>query len=451
MKPKTSKRSSSNKQQQNNTSPPNRSRRLSNSSTGVLETQGKSSTKTSSCTESNCLDTNTSLCKASLLLKSQKVFKRDLLRCSDQRPSVLGSHILQTSRIRHESQQPQPTLNHGQSHRRRSLSADPYLRHTTSERIGPWPDLPAVRTTSAGNDSSNPMKASRNIKNPRVFSPKYYAALMENTVKFRYHTSSEMYINEYRKQKGYLLSTRADAKVLPRVLPIQPSDDDELSVTDILVDKACRAGGDALENDTTTTTERTMASTNDQLTESTIDLSSRQNALIKSTNSFTDHPNIPPSIPSLTKSINETHHMSNFSTVAFRNGHLRAIRHPNQHRHHQQQTIVLPPLNPSSLQYLNSMNSTDRYYSNIVRKPSVQNHQKFFLLEGRSKKSYVNKNRNPPRINSDSEIASRSQDYSDLQATGGPVLRTTQRTQALAVYQLPRQAATIVTSQNDLR
>ncbi|UJR14693.1 hypothetical protein I4U23_001686 [Adineta vaga] len=232
------------------------------------------------------------------------------------------------------------------------------------------------------------MKTYRTMKNSRVFSPKYYASLMNNTGKFKYHTSSETYINEYRKKKGYLLSTHKTSKVLPQLLPTQACDDEQLSTIETLNEKA--SGNDASEHQNDATTERTIISTSDRLTASTTDLSSRQNPLMKSTNSFADQPNIPPSIPSLTKAVNEASNMSNFSTVAFRNTQLRAMRHSNHHHHHhhsnqQHQTVILPPLN-SSLQYLSSMNSLDRFYSHSNRKPSMQNHQKCFLIEGRNKK-----------------------------------------------------------------
>lgn len=49
------------------------------------------------------------------------------------------------------------------------------------------------------------------------------------------------------------------------------------------------------------------------------------------------------------------------------------------------------------------------------------------------------------------QVASRSHDYSDLRASGGPAMTTTQRTPALIAYQLPRLPTTAVTSQPDLR
>lgn len=47
-------------------------------------------------------------------------------------------------------------------------------------------------------------------------------------------------------------------------------------------------------------------------------------------------------------------------------------------------------------------------------------------------------------------MSTRSQDYSELRATGGPVVTTNQRTTAVVVYQLPRRPPRIPVSQGDV-
>jgi len=405
MKQKSTKRSTTNKHPQVNTSSHSQTRRLSNSSTGAIDARKKSSHKAELGTGTSCFNSNISCFKANLILKSQKVIKRDLLRSSDQQPSLLNSHALQTPRIHHRSQQihtvassstPPSSIHHRQSVRRRSLSADSHLNYTTNDPLGPWPDT---------NELIHPIKNFRNFKNPRICSPKYYGTLTENTTKFKFYSLSQTYMDEYRKQKGYSLGTHITLKMTPRLLPIQQSEDEQLSSEYIY------SSGDDFTNDTTP--DQTIASRND--------LSSRQNVLLKSTNVFFDHTTIGPSVPVLAKIFNESHHINNLPTIALRNGHIRSTRHSNHHPTVAQQSqqppiMTLPPLTASSYQYISGMNSMDKVYSNSI-KPSIQNHSKFFLIDRRHKRKYVytissrdmnsslfNKHRVSQRIQSDSGV-----------------------------------------------
>ncbi|CAF0741644.1 unnamed protein product [Adineta steineri] len=464
MKHKTSKRSNSNKYPQNNISLQVQTRRLSDSSTGANDLRAKSLTNKppDGSTGTDCFDSNTLCFKSNLELKSQKVLKRDLLRCSDQPPSLLGSHTLHTPGIHHGSQQMHAltlvsnssSINHGQSMRRRSFSADPHLSHITHDRLGPWPDIGINRVASAGNEL-NPMKNCRTMKNSRAFSPKYFTALNDNTSKFKYHSSSETYIDEYRKQKGYFLDLNT-IKFLSRSFLLQQqqqqqqqkSDEEKLPSTDTLNNGIKTNNDISADRIIVEETDRKIAPATDRLTASTTDLSAKSNLLSKSSNNMFEHMVVPPSIPTFSKVYHESHQISSFPALSLRHPHLRSIRHSNQNnaaiqqsqQQQQQQTVSLPPLSSSSLQFISGINSADRFYSNN-RKPSIQNHSKLFLFDGRHKK------RISQRTINDSEVATGSPDYSELRATGCPVVTTTQRTTALAGYQVPRPPPTFVTSQ----
>ena len=181
------------------------------------------------------LDAHTLCLKPNVCFRSQKLLKRDLLRCSNQRPSLLGVQTLfQPPRHHHASQQTHSVASSSSTsssfdRRRRSLSVSSHTFSATIDRIGPWPDVSINRLRSDGNDLLRPLKNFRNSKNPRLFSPKYYAALNDN--KFQFHPSNRTYIDEYRKQKGYLLVPRSIRKQ-PTSLSLsslQQLDDDQLS------------------------------------------------------------------------------------------------------------------------------------------------------------------------------------------------------------------------------
>ncbi|CAF2708068.1 unnamed protein product [Rotaria sp. Silwood2] len=387
------------------------------------------------------LDSHTPCLKANLTLKSQKALRRDLLRCSDQRPSLLGSHTLQPPRIHPGSQQvhtaTSSSVDHQHSLRRHSLSMNSRTFYATIDRIGPWPDISISRLRSDGNELLRPLKNFRNLKNPRVFSPKYYAGLNETTSKFKFYSSTRSYIDEYRKQKGYLVGThklsQANSLLSSTPLSIQQSDDDQLSgmgtfSSAVAVDL----------NNSIIKEDKTIISTRE--------LSIPNNGLTKSTNDSLEFTSTPPSIPSVTKIFNDPHQVNNFPTITMRNGHLRPTRHPPHHtivaQQSQQQAIALPSLTGSSLHYISSMSSIEKAYSNS-KKTSAQNQSKLFFIDRRQRKRITQ------RFNSDSEI-SRSQDHSDLQATGASLGTIPQRSTAVVVYQLPRRPPPISTSQNDI-
>jgi hypothetical protein len=393
MKHKTSKRSISNKnhQQPQHLSYNTQTRRFSTSLTPIIDTSRISPNKIDLGIGTVHLHSHIPCLRANLTLKSQKLLKRDLLRCSDQRPSLLGSHTLQPPRMHHGSQQmhtlASPSmslpLNQHQPTRRHSLSVNSRTFYATIDRIGPWPDISISRLRSDGNELLRPLKSFRNLKNPRVFSPKYYAALSENTSKFKFHSTTRTYIDEYRKQKGYLLGARTISQGAPShsllsSLPIQQSDDEQPSVVGTF-----SVGIAEMNNDTAK--DRTILSTTD--------LSLPQNNQTKSTNDLSEYMNTSPSIPSVTKIFNEPHHINNFPTIPMRNGHLRPTRHPPHHsivaqQTQHQQAITLPSLTASSLHYISSMTSVEKAYSNN-KKSSPQNQSKLIFIDGRQRKRYI--------------------------------------------------------------
>jgi len=318
------------------------------------------------------LDSFTACLKPNVQLRSQKILKRDLLRCSNQRPSFLGPQTLQPSRIHHGLQQTHSvgsasSTSSSFDQRRRSLSVSSHTFYATIDRIGPWPDISISRLRSDGNDLLRPLKNFRNVKNPRLFSPKYYAGLNDNTSKFKFHPSKRTYIEEYRQQKGYLLIPRptiqpsTSLSLLSSSTQTQQFDDDQLSAAGTF------SGGTGNR----TGTERTDVSTTN------LSLSSR--GITKSTDDFPNnhHHHLP-----ITSSVKNQ--INIFPSIPIRNNnHLRPIRHPPHHP----QTLTLPPLTNSSFRYLNSMNSVEKVYGDN-KKHSKQNPSKLIFIDGRQKKRY---------------------------------------------------------------
>jgi hypothetical protein len=379
MKHKSTKRSHANKHREE--------RRLSIASTGIFDPTTISSKKVDLGTGTVHLDPQSLCFKSHSALKSQKALKRDLLRCSDQRPSLLGPQTLQPPRIHHGSQQGHASgssnIDHQQQQaRRRSLSVNSRTFYATIDRIGPWPDISISRLRSDGNEFLRPLKNFRSLKNPRVFSPKYYAGLTENTSKFKFYSSTRNYIDEYRKQKGYLLDARTIVPTaslsLSTTVPIQQFEEDQPYF-------AGEFNGSGSDINNRTIGDRSIIST----TEISLPIS----APTKSINEISDGINISPSIPSVTKIFNETHHNNSFPPVVMRNGHVRSTRHPphyavvaQQSQH--QQAIALPSLTASSLHYISSMNSVGKAYS-YSKKPPMHNQSKLIFIEGPHKKKYV--------------------------------------------------------------
>ena len=344
MKHKQTKRSISNK------NPPPRpfqtqTRRLS---TPHDHTRTITPNKTHSNTEPTQSDFHTLCLKPNLPLKPPKLLKRDLLRCSNQRPSLLGAQTLQTPRIHHGSPSIQSVVPSSFNTKRHySLPDNPQTLHATIDRIGPWPDISINCLRSEGNDLLQPLKNFRNTKNSRLFSPKYYSALSENNTKFKFQPSKRSYIEDYRKQKGYVLSshptpqmTTLSSSSLGR---LEKSEDDQLSVY----------GGTG----SYTTRDRTDLSTTN--------LSIPLRGIVKSTDDI----------------IENNRSQNNLPTLPIRNNNqLRTIRST-------QQTVTLPTITSSSFQYLNSINSIETPY-NDNKKLSIQNQSKLFFIDGRTQKRY---------------------------------------------------------------
>ena len=386
MKPKSTKRSISNK--------PLEHRRPSLVSTSIFDTSSISSKRVDLGNGTVHLDAYSSCLKTYTVLKNQKVLKRELLRCSDQRPSLLGVQTLQPPRIHHVSQQSpastaSSTMHHQQPLRRRSLSMNSRTFYATIDRIGPWPDVSISRLRSDGNELLRPLKNFRSLKNPRVFSPKYYTAMTDNPTKFKYYPSTRTYIDEYRKQKGYLLGSRTPALINPRPLSIplmhqQTEEEDEEEDEDqpTIVGDFGTAG-----------TNLSSGIVVDRTILSTTDLSLPNNVQTKSANDLADNMSTPPSIPSVAKVFHEPHHGTSFPSINMRNGHLRPSRHPPHHaviaqQSQHQQALALPSLTASSLHYMSSMSSVEKAYSHSKR-TAMPPPSKLFFIDGRRKRKYV--------------------------------------------------------------
>lgn len=302
-------------------------------------------------------ESNACLCPRNLS-KNVKLLKKDLLKCSNQRPSLLGAQTLQPPRL-HQSQQSHTSssFDREQPARHRSLSNHSNTLYATIDRIGPWPDVSISRIRSDGNDLLRPLKTFRNVKNPRVFSPKYYAALTDNTTRFKFYPSTRNYIDEYRKQKGYLLDARSlsmgpqTSLSLSSSIALQQSDDDQLSFGGTFTGTA----GDA------TIRDRSEFLTSDF------------SQLGKSPNDFVE-----PVISNIQATI--------LPSILPRVNPPKATHRPGPPPVLAQQTITLPTLAHSSLHYLNSMNSVEKTYGEHKKTSRHPNPSKVFLLDGRQKK-----------------------------------------------------------------
>ena len=317
------------------------------------------------------VESDTACMKPHVPLRSQKQLKRDLLRCSNQRPTLLGVQTLQTPRHRHhhalqqiQSHASSSSTSSSFDRRHRSLSVHSHTFYATIDRIGPWPDISVNRLRSTGNDLLRPVKNFRVNKHPRVFSPKYYAALAENTTQFKVHASNRSYIEEYRKEKGYILIPRAPQKQMT-LLSISSSlkrdDDDQLSV----IGSFSNGPGSCTNRDRT------------DLSSAHVPLSAR--GITRSADDLLKHHD--EHIPMVASTSNPGNMFPSISTR--NNNHpLRTIRQAQQ-----QPAINLPAINKTSFRYLNSIQAVEKAYRE-GKKPLKENQSKLYLIDGRPKKRY---------------------------------------------------------------
>jgi hypothetical protein len=348
MKHKHSKRSISNKQSHHQVSQTQTRR----SSTPRDYKRTISSNKSISSTESADSDSYTKCLKPNVPLKSQKLLKRDLLRCSNQRPSLLGPQTLQPLRINNGSQQiPCVELSSSRQNAQLHCSLPDNARklRATIDRIGPWPDISINCLRSNGNDLIQPLKNFRNSKNPIFFSTKYYGALDGNINKFQFHPSARSYIEEYRKEKGYLISScskpQGTSLSLSSLGLTQKLDDDQLSTCGTC---SRATGSNSVRNQSDVSIGRITKSADD---------------VIDNNRS----PTISNNLPSLS--------VRNHSRIRL----VRSTQH--------QQTIILPTIKPSSFQYLNSKTPIQTVY-NENKKFSKPNQSKLYIIDGRQQKRY---------------------------------------------------------------
>lgn len=374
MKHKSSKRAISNKQCSRDSTCETQTRRFSSSSTPTVSNRRRSTDRAELGSSTARSDSRNPCFKANLTLKSQKLLKRDLLRCNDQRPTFLGSQILPIPHTQHPSLHKRSiqssSVDRLRKTRRRSLSVNTGLSCLGADQIGPWPDTTIGRLGSDGARFLQSLKTCHSLKKPRVCSPKSYTGSSENTEKFKFYSSTENYIEEYRKQKGYRLETTHKSQGKFR----------SVSNTELEVDHSSPA-----EN--TTTIDSSRKSTSDSLSLPMTELSLAQARLSRSIHDLAELANNPPSIPSLTKILSEPYYIHNFPAIAMRNGHLRPARHPPHHPIVVQQSTTLPRLTGSSLNYINSMGSVEKPFPTGT-KASMANQSKLFFIQARRKKRY---------------------------------------------------------------
>lgn len=360
MKPKLAKRSVPNKNTQQRSFP---------TQTKLVPTPHvendipSSSNATDVCTETSYSDSSTLCLKPNVPLRTEKVLKRDLLRCSNQRPSLLGLQTLQPPRI-HPGSQPIHSiapiaLNHTNNKRSSSLSDNPRTLQATIDRIGPWPDVSINCIHSQGNDPLQPLKNFRHPKNPYSLSPKYYSTLSNHHTKFKFHPSKRSYVEDYRKQKGYFLSSHPllqqkslSTSSLGRIEHLDNDDDDQVSIQG------------TVSGPSGSFTDR------DRTEFSTTNLSIHSRGISKSVDDLVHH-------------INNDHSPNNshLPSIPLRNNQqFRGIRRD------QQQLASLPAINPPAYQYVNSTNSIESSY-NDNRK--LHHPSKVYFIEGRQQKRYL--------------------------------------------------------------
>lgn len=325
------------------------------------------------------VESDTACMKPDVSLRNPRQLKRDLLRCSNQRPTLFGVQTLQTPRHRHHHHHAlQQTQSHASSsstsssfdRRHRSLSVHSHTFYATIDRLGPWPDISINRFRSTGNDHLRPLKNFRTNKHPRVFSPKYYAALAENTTQFKFHPSNRTYIEEYRKQKGYVLIPRAPQKQMT-LLSISSSlkrdDDDQLSMVGSFNGEV----GSFINRDRTDLSSAHVPLSARGITRSADDLLKYHHEHIPMVTSTSNPGNMFPSIPNRSNNNNNHQHP------------LRTIRQAQQ-----QPTIHLPAINKTSFRYLNSIQAVEKAYRE-GKKPPKEHQSKVYLIDGRPKKRYA--------------------------------------------------------------
>ncbi|CAF3328370.1 unnamed protein product [Rotaria socialis] len=316
--------------------------------------------------------------KPTVQLKSQKLLKKDLLRVSNQRSSLLGPQTSQPHFAHHELQQihsvasslsksssSSSSIDGRIASRRRSLSLTSRIFHATIHRIGPWPDKSINYFRSNQSDTPRPSQKVRTIKNPRITSPKSCISSNDNAYQFKIHPSKHTYIDEYRKSKGYVLnlpSSKQDTHLsLSSLTEIQDYDDDQISLVGTY---RCGVGDNSF-------TERTYLSTTH--------MSSIAGTNSKFAGEIIDKLN---PLPRISSSMNQVHISPVIPTQ--NNSHFRYSR-----RSQFNSTRMLPPLTNQPFQYLSSTDPIGKLYDR-TKKTSIHNPAKLLFMNGRPKKRYSN-------------------------------------------------------------
>lgn len=321
--------------------------------------------------------------KPDIIAKSQKLLKRDLLRSSNQRPTFLGPQTLQPILV-HQTSQPihsvasstssssSSSVDNRYGLRRRSLSLTSRAFHSTTDKIGPWPDISTNIICSNQTNLLRPLKKLRTIKHNRISSPKSSISSNDNANQFKFHPSKRDYMEIYRKSKGYVLDLPSKKQDTSLSLSssanlIDFDDDDQLSAVG-----TCRSGARS-----STVLERTYESTTNL---SAIGESNVKQVTESSSHNATNHSCSHNStrLPMIATSINQIN-IPGFVPIQ---SNLQFRMHRRMRNYF---TKALPPILNPPVQYLNSIDPVEKFYDHH-KKHRSNNHSKIYLINGRPKK-----------------------------------------------------------------
>jgi hypothetical protein len=303
--------------------------------------------------------------------KSQRLLKRDLLRCSESRLSLFDRQSLLFDPIAQCMRSKCSSLADCQTRiQHRSVSVNLDANQTrTNDRFGPWPDVSICQEKHSNSNDS--IRRSKNLRHLRA---SHHSSINDKTTKFKFDCSTELYIDEYRKQKGYMLDVPIMSS--PTCLLLQPEQQSD-------VDDQSAAGLSSV-----TWTDINSRTSSDIMSLSASDISLVQcNKPMKSIIDGADHSNSAPSIPTITKMLRTPYYFHHLPSIAVRNNHFRPIRaRPHHPLTATQPSIVLPSLIGSSIQYLNSLTQSDRSHSTSQTKSLSQTPSKLVFIQAQPKK-----------------------------------------------------------------
>ena len=292
------------------------------------------------------LDESKACLRPANLSKNVKLLKKDLLKCSNQRPSLLGPQTLQPPRL-HQSQQSHPSSSSvgaiDPPARHRSLSNHSSSFYATIDRIGPWPDVSISRIRSDGNEL---LRAVENVSKCEKSSRLLAEILRGDDGQQHAIQISSVDANVHRrvpKAERLRVELRVRCRWARRRLCPSPRRSFCRRTTTI----NCRSEARSPERPVT-----------------------RRRAILRiCKNRRTNRPNRRFCLSSCRAAIRR-----------------KAIVPLRRRRSSRNRRSRCPTLAHSSLHYLNSMNSVEKTYGEHKKTPRHANPSKVFLLDGRQKK-----------------------------------------------------------------